>query len=1358
HLRTFATAFGETAKGLAAVDTGHWEGTAADAFRAKYQKHPRQWADAHEACGKAATALSSYGRTVKWAQGQAKQAIELYKKGKQASEHAKQEYQQQVDTYNASARQYNSALAAGQDPGGKPTQPAAFSDPGQAQMQRAKQILADARKQRNSAAGEAAQAVSAGTTLAPKEPSFSQRMLNDGADLVHGAGVADEHLVGGVLKGTGDIVKFARSLNPADPYNITHPAAYVDGLSTTAAGLLHGVNHPVELVQSMVGSGWGSDPFEAFGKLVPNVALAVGTDGAGTAADAAASAGERAAIGAGEDAAERGVVGAGEDAAGRGVQGEGENAGRSATRDGVDDPRDPARDDGSKSCPGEPIDAATGSLLLTQNDVMLPGALPLSVDRHHCTSYTAGRWFGPTWASTLDIRIEVDAEGVVFTRGDGVILFYPHPGDDGTVLPEEGARWPLARAVDGGYTVTDPASGRRLHFDSRAGGVLPVSALTDRGGNRIAFYYDADGAPTEIHHDGGYRLRVSTQDGRVTALAFAGTETDTELMRYGYTGGNLTEVVNASGQPLRFAYNSADWITEWTDRNGTWYRYTYDSAGRCVYEIGSDGLLEYTFDYDGVDRDTGDQITTVTNSLGATTRYHINDAKQVVAEVDALGGVTRQEWDRYDRLLARTDPAGRTTRYGYDSDGNLVTLTRPDRSQALAEYNELGLPTVLVEPDGGVWRQSYDERGNRIAVTDPAGATTRCEYDAHGNVMSIVDALGHRRSMEFDACGLPVAVTDEIGARTAYARNGFGLVTAVIDPLGGVTELGWTVDGRLASRTHPDGARESWSYDGEGNLVGQVDATGAVTRTEYTHFDLPAARTTPDGARLAFDYDSELRLVSVTNPQGLVWRYTYDPAGRMVAETDFNGRELRYSYDAVGQLVERINGVGQRVRYTRDLLGNVVRQRASSEPGAEAVTTFEHDPMGRLLRAVGPDAELAYHRDPLGRVLAETVNGRTVRCRYDAVGRRVSRHTPSGAVSAWEYDPAGRPVRLSTAGRVVWFDRDVAGREVRRHLGAGTVLAQDWDINHRLIAQTLSTVAGPAAPIGPVGRGLPEPETAVRHRVVQRRAYAYRADGYLVGVEDALTGHRRFDLDGVGRVRAVHGDGWAERYAYDSAGNITSADWPAAPAAREALGSREYAGTLIRRAGGVRYQHDAQGRIVLRQKARLSRKPDIWHYAWDADDRLVGVRTPDGQRWRYSYDPLGRRIAKLRLGSDGVSVVQRVDFVWDGTTLAEQSSTDPGVANVHTTVWDYDVDGVRPIAQTERVEWREAPQSWVDERFYGIVTDLVGMPSELVDVAGGLAWYAISTLWGTMTYRSAGASTPLRFPGQYFDAETGLNY
>jgi RHS repeat-associated protein len=569
-------------------------------------------------------------------------------------------------------------------------------------------------------------------------------------------------------------------------------------------------------------------------------------------------------------------------------------------------------------------------------------------------------------------------------------------------------------------------------------------------------------------------------------------------------------------------------------------------------------------------------------------------------------------------------------------------------------------------------------------------------------------------------------------------------VSAITDPMGGVTRFGWTTEGKLAWRTLPDGATEHWSYDGEGNLIEHLDALGQLTRTEFTHFDLLAAQIGPDGARLEFRYDTELRLVRVTNPQGLVWRYDYDPAGNLIRETDFNRRELRYVHDGAGQLIERTNGAGQTTRFVRDLLGNVVEQRS-----ADAVATFGYDPLGRMVRATNAHAELVIDRDPLGRVLAETCNGRTVTSCYDALGRRTQRRTPSGANSAWEYGAGEAPLALHTAGRTLRFGYDPAGREIERHLGAGAVLAQSWDANHRLSSQTLT--AGPSP-------------SAWETRLVQRRSYGYRPDGYVTTIEDHLSGLRRFDLDPAGRVTAVHGAGWTERYAYDPAGNITNATWPSPPQTgspdADARGEREYAGTLIRRAGTIRYQHDAQGRVVLRQQKRLSAKPSTWHYTWDADDRLTGVTTPDGAHWRYHYDPLGRRITKQRLASDGVGVAEQVNFTWDGTVLAEQThTTGPGEV-ARTTTWDWEPDTFRPLTQTERTPLREAPQEWVDEQFYAIVTDLVGTPTEMVNPDGTLVWHPRTTLWGTaLMARNIGrVSCPLRFPGQYFDPETQLNY
>ncbi|MGW1681200.1 RHS repeat-associated core domain-containing protein [Saccharopolyspora sp. NPDC002376] len=973
-------------------------------------------------------------------------------------------------------------------------------------------------------------------------------------------------------------------------------------------------------------------------------------------------------------------------------------------------------------------------MISQQTDVELQGLLPLVLKRTHLSSYRVGLRFGPSWTSTLDQRLELGSAGVSFAAEDGKLLLAPAPAVNATVR-FAGSLHELTRNEDGSYTLTEFDSGRKLFF-ARGDRVLPLTSIVDRNGHRVDFEYDAAGTPVEVRHSGGYRIRFDSEDGLVTALHLreADNGDDVLLMRYVYEDRRLMEVVNASGLPMRFTYDNAGRITSWTDRNDKWYRFVYDAEGRVVVGEGSGGFLSGTMKYDRENR-----ITTWTDSQGARTTYHLNESGQTVREIDPLGGETLSEWDAYDHLLSRTDPLGRTVRYDYDENGNLAAVTRPDGSQSRFEYNDLRLPATIIAPDGSVSRREYDERGNLTKAIDPVGAVTSYAYDEHGHLTSITDALGNVRRVETDAAGLPVAVTDSLGSTTRYLRDGFGRVTEVVDPLGATTRLGWTVGGKPAWRTQPDGATERWIYDGEGNLRIHVDALGQETHTEVTHFDLPSAEIRPDGTRLKFDYDTELRLVSVTNELGAVWRYDYDAVGNLVQETDFNGRVVAYQHDAAGQLVVRTNGVGETTYFARDVFGNVIERRSGA-----VTATFTYDPLGRLVEAMDRDTQVTFQRDAGGRVLLETINGRSVASVYDALGRRIRRRTPSGAESVWEYDGNDRPVALHTAGRTLRFGYDSAGHEIQRHLGPEAVLAQAWDANHQLLSQTIIGAAG---------------------RQIQRRSYTYRADGFLTGLDDQLTGPRTFELDSAGRVTAVTGTGWTERYAYDAAGNLTHASWPTPPSAdAEEQGDREYSGTLIRRAGKVRYEHDAQGRVVLRQRKRLSRKPDTWRYFWDADDRLVEVLTPDGACWRYRYDPLGRRVAKQRLTPDGSGVLEQIEFIWDGTVLAEQAHTNgipngPNLGDVRVTVWNYEPGTFRPLAQTERSQLRNAPQQWIDEQFYSIITDLVGTPKELINDQGGIAWFHRTTLWGITTEQSrAGACTPLRFPGQYADPETGFNY
>jgi RHS repeat-associated protein len=1328
HLRNFQKAFDTVGDGLKGLDAAHLKGRAADAFRGSVHIQPPKWYRGADACEDAAKALESFAETVTWAQGQAQDAIDAWKEGTKASKDAADAHKKKVDDYNKAVDHYNSQPADKRDPSSLPPKPGEFHDPGKAKMQHAQEILSEARKQRNSAADTVRASLRKARDMAPPKPSYAHQVGDGFTELQY----MQDHFDGGLLKGTAGLLNFARSVNPLDPYNITHPAQYLTGLDNLAAGLVKTANDPWGAGRQML-SDFLKDPSEGLGRLVPDIVLTVATDGAGAGVKAARTADEAA------DAAS---------AARRTVRPHDEDLG-TAGRKAEDTP-----------CTGEPVDVVTGAMLMQHTDLTLPAAgLPLVFERTHLSSYRGGTAFGPTWCSLLDEQVQLDAEGAVFAGGDGMRLVYPVPVPGEPVLPVKGARWPLEwdGTPHGAITVTDPTTGTVRTFTQPVPGSEPgtmhllLESIHDRNGARVDLDRTTDGAPAALRHSGGYHVAIDTEGPRVTALRLLERAPSpyepvpddsggTVVTRYRYDdAGNLAEVVNSSGEALRFTADEQGRVTSWADRNGTTFAYVYDERGRVTRTEGSDGVFNGTFTYDEANR-----TTCYTDSLGHTTRHHYNTDGQVVAETDPLGNTTRTVWnDRGDLRESVTDPLGRTTRYEHDEAGNLTCVHLPDGTTARAAYNHLGLPVEVIEPGGATWRHTYDEAGNPLTTVDPAGAETHYAYNDRGHLTAATDALGHTRTLTCDDAGLPVAFTDALGHTTTLTRDAFGRVTTVTDPLGTTTRTHWTIEGKPSRRDHPDGTHETWTWDGEGNLLSHTDPAGHTTRHTHGHFGVPATRTEADGTTHHFAYDTELRLTQVTNPAGLTWTYTYDPAGRLTGETDFNGRTLTYTHNPAGELLTRTNGAGQTLIYARDALGRTTEQRTDTGQ----TTTYTYDPQGALIHAANPDADITIARDPLGRPLSETVNGRTTTYTYDRAGRRTQRTTPSGLTSTWSYDADGRPAELHTPGATLAFAYDAAGREVERRFGDGVTLTQTWDRADRMTTQTLTR----------------RDTDAGADRLLQHRSYAYRADSHPTEIRELTSGTRHFSLDPAGRVTAVTAHGWSESYAYDTTGNLTHATAPA----HASPGDREFTGTLVRRAGRARFEHDGQGRLVRRARTTLSGKQRVWTFQWDAEDRVTHVETPDGDHWRYVHDPLGRRIRKQRVADDG-TVVEHTEFTWDGSRLAEQSP-----AGARVTTWDYSADTHRPLIQTSRPAVSGAPGpsriSVLDEsaraeaggQCCAVVTDPLGTPCELITADGLPVWQRRTSLWGTSLPAPAGGDgvdCPLRFPGQYADQETGLHY
>ncbi|MCZ0913064.1 MULTISPECIES: RHS repeat-associated core domain-containing protein [Gordonia] len=1083
---------------------------------------------------------------------------------------------------------------------------------------------------------------------------------------------------------------------------------------------------------------------------------------------------------------------------------------------------------------GEPVNVATGEYFLPLTDVELPGVLPLRLTHRHRSRYRWGRWMGPTTPSTFDARALVGDELVTIVDADGTLTNFPNPEGDSVSRSVNATDWELRTTPTGGYRVTHIRDRLSWFFvpipelngvDVRAGDIA-VSAMTDRHHNRIEFVFDERGRPSAVEHSAGYRIEVQCDGARILGYRLTagvdGVPVDQQLCTFDYHQGNLAAVTNAVGGTTYFGYDDAARMTWWRDSLGMEYWNRYDDLGRVTIQSGMNGVWSGRFEYhlrpDGLG-----SYTTYRDAVGATTVYGIDTDGRVRQEADAAGRITYTDYNANRQPLSITSPGGARTILRYNGIGDVESITAPDGKVTEIAYAGPDCPERIVEPGGITTRIAYDDNGLPTSVVDNAGAVTSYTYDEHGALTSRTDPDGVVVRYRNNAAGLPAAISDTLGHTTHVSCDGFGRPTEVVDAEGARTVVTYDAMGNRTSVTAPDGGQSRWQYDGEGNCVAYTDPVGAVTRWEYGHYDLPVARIDADGSRTEFSYDATRRLVAVTNPDDLVWTYTYNADGSLASETDFNNATTTYIYDDEGRLESRTNAAGQTVSFTYDAVGRLISDLTADpvNPDLDGETTeYSFDAAGRLESAAGVFGRwhTSYTAAGLPQLtgVEDAQSDWVIESAWTGAGRLASLTSPTGVNTRYGYDPRGVLDFLSSAGRSCDITTSPTGRERRRRF-EGSAIDSTWDPVGRLIGRTVMAVAerpsGLNLGVGGASAGEKRPD-----RTVAAAEYSYRSDGILTSLTSTLTaGRTDYRVDVLGRVVAATSPAGSEQFSYDATGNITEyastgesnhdpevrgASDPSLPevrgasdpllpevrgASRASKGRRRYSGTLLVDDGRTSYRYDAAGRVISMSRRRLSRKPDVWHYVWDAHDHLRSVTTPDGTAWSYTYDHVGRRLSKTNQSTGATT-----RFHWHGEHLVEQIDIAPGPEQeLQATTWSYSPAAFVPLAQTSTSEpispIEDGPgpggtsgqdgdlslnlggrtpatqpalqwsQSEVDREFFAIVTDQIAAPTALIEPnTGEVAGRSVRTLYGKTAW--TGASTPWSYPGQYLDTETGLHY
>ncbi|WP_194824382.1 DUF6531 domain-containing protein [Nocardia sp. XZ_19_231] len=964
---------------------------------------------------------------------------------------------------------------------------------------------------------------------------------------------------------------------------------------------------------------------------------------------------------------------------------------------------------------GDPVDVATGEFLLPATDIDLPGVLALVLTRRHRSSYRFGRWFGPSWAATLDMRVEVDQVGVRFVGPDGELWQFPHTAPDVPVRPvHQGTRATMTRAETGGYSVHDPD--RELTWSFRPTGTstateaplgnYPISEITDRHHNRITFHYTSTGQPAEVTHSGGYRVRIDANGSRITGLTVLGTTPEgdfakTVVREFGYTAGDLASVANGVAATTTFRYDEQHRMLSWRDSRGTEMHNTYDRFGRVIKQVGTDGILSATFAYEPPSEFRRSR-THHTNSLGSTTVFEFDEDLRLRNLIDPRGATSLTDYNEYRQPVRHVDAYSNTTVYLYNADGDLVLLRRPDQATITVSYAAPRRPATITDVDGTTTTRTYDGHGNLTRITDADGVTTTYTHHPSGAPASMTRSTGATTSIDVDAAGLPITITEPGNAITIVERDMFGRPVTITDPLGNISTNRYSAEGKLLSRNDADGATQVWTYDGEANLLTHANQIGAVTRYVYSTFDLVSTRETADGAVTSYTHDTERRLTSVTNPLGDTWTYEYDSAGNLCTETDYNGSVTHTDYDLLNRPIAVTTPTGVQRRLTFDILGRFTG--VSTDTGEWITNTYT--PAGQLATARnGVHADLihsvTFTHTPAGRVLAQHVDGRPVIYDYDEHGRRSRYTTPSGASTSYERTPTGQVAALTADGHRFDLTHDPIGRQNSWH-STGIGQHNTYSPTGHILSRELVRL---------------DPHTSAPSQLLERDEYAWRPDGYVTShVTTTSTASRRRDysLDVIGRITdiAIPNAGVAEQYSYDALSNLLTTEISRVPAqsdpvvlehnpSESATDPRfEYRNNLLVRAGRTRYHYDTAGRLIRKEKTRISRKPAIWHYRYNAFDQLTEVTTPDKNTWSYSYDPFGRRTSKQNQ-ADNI----HTDFAWDGLHLTEQTTTDRSGTRTHT--WTNHPTTHVPLTQS------------VDGQFWAIC-EIDGDPMALQDFASSV--------------------------------------
>jgi RHS repeat-associated protein len=1053
--------------------------------------------------------------------------------------------------------------------------------------------------------------------------------------------------------------------------------------------------------------------------------------------------------------------------------------------------------------------------------ISTPG-IPLEIRRSYNSQITFDGPLGYGWTHTYDVSLGVvQTSPTIRVRvwdSDGRALYFNEVQQTSTEIlfgGESGVKDRLKQVISSGeYFLRRKEGNLTYRFDTN-GKLLEIS---DPNGNSLTFIYSG-GLLTQVSNNFGKSLTIQYNgENRISSV----TDPKSQSVLYEYTNGDLTKVTYPDTNFISYAYSSHNLTDKYDTNNNLFGHWGYDNWHRVTtyYSHLKDSIpqerIDLTYQTGGtvVTRSTGaatyttaviDGINVVQQIDGCSICGSVNKSYQYssrldltqVTSIDGSNQYTTQytydnptnPWEQVGEILSKTEALGwpeeRTTSHTYshrtddpflltqstetvksvvDPQQNKVTTTTYDNQGNIVsrqesgyvfingvataktyttqyQYNTLGQLTQIDGPRTDVsditTLEYYDNtsgegnnRGQLKAIVNALSQRTDfSNYDANGNVGTITDPNGVITQRTYDERNRIKTITNQTtGAQTQYFYDARGNISYIILPVGNRIDFTYNLANKLTEIKDSLDNKMQYQYDVKGNRIKEEIKDPQGTLKKYLDFTYDAYNNlkktiNPDTTYTEYTYDGRKNRTASKDPRNNTTTYTYDPLSRLKVMTQPLSTITSYGYDTQDNQATITDPKGNTTNYFNDDFG---RKNQSGSPDT-GTTDYLYDEAGNLLqRFDAKETFVNYTYDALNRLTAiqfPADSNQNVTFNYDStsvtygIGRLTGRTDPSGSYTFY-YDAHGN---LSKEEKTV----------------NSILYTTQCTYNNNNILTSITYPSGRVITYTPdqIGRISQISTTIGGNPKTLATGITYLPYGGITGLTygNGLTLNQGYDNQY--RISSIAAGSILNlTYGYDANGNITSILDGVNPSGGEILetpGAYSYQTgtnklTHIEGTPSIDFGYDANANIISETG---------WTYVYDLSNQLVSVSNNGNQVGAYTYNGAGQRIKK-------VTQTETRIFHYDrkGRLICETSETGQTLA-------EYIYLGNRLLAMIRP-----------GEAVYYFHNDHLGTPQVLTDDTQTIAWKAVYTPFGEAVASVQTVDNPFRFPGQYFDSETGLHY